>query len=111
MKNFIVNLAHLVQASIYASYNFIKEHLVRISAHTLGWVVIVLLHFASVPTLLSVMSAKTDVLPPIDIMIFIWAALTTLFVKALLEKDRIYIATIGVGFIAQTVMMGLIVFK
>lgn len=92
-------------------YSYIAEHLARISAHALGWIAIVMLHFASVPTLLSVLSAKSDTLPPIDIMVFVWAALTTMFIKALLEKDRLYISTICAGFIAQTVMMGVIIFK
>lgn len=92
-------------------YSYIAEHLAHVSAHALGWIAIVMLHFASVPTLLSVLTAKSDTLPPIDIMIFVWAALTTLFIKALLEKDRLYISTICAGFIAQTVMMGLIIFK
>lgn len=92
-------------------YAYIAEHLAHVSAHALGWIAIVMLHFASVPTLLSVLSAKSDALPPIDIMIFVWSALTTMFIKALLEKDRLYISTICAGFIAQTVMMGLIIFK
>lgn len=92
-------------------YNYIVEHMARVSAHALGWIAIVMLHFASFPTLLSVLSANSDKLPPIDIMVFIWAALTTMFIKALLDKDRLYISTICVGFIAQTVTMGLIIFK
>ena len=92
-------------------YNYIVEHMARISAHALGWIAIVMLHFASVPTLLAVLTANSDKLPPIDIMIFVWSALTTLFIKALLDKDRLYISTICAGFIAQTVMMGLIIFK
>jgi len=54
---------------------------------------------------------NSDKLPNIDLMVFIWAALTTLFVKSLLEKDILYIATITVGFVAQTLMMGIILFK
>ena len=97
--------------TVKAIYKFIADHLVHISAHALGWIAIVMLHFASVPTLWAVLTAHSDRLPTIDLMIFIWAALTTLFVKALLEKDRLYIATIAIGFVAQTLLMGLILFK
>jgi hypothetical protein len=92
-------------------FNIIKEHITHISAHALGWIAIVMLHFASFPTLWAVLTARTDRLPNIDIMIFVWAALTTLFIKALLEKDRLYVTTISIGFVAQTVLMGLILFK
>jgi hypothetical protein len=90
---------------------FVKDHLGHISAHTLGWISIVLLHFAAMPTLISVLLAQNDKLPPVDLMIFIWAALTTLFFKSLIEKNVLYIATICMGFLAQTVLMGLILFK
>jgi hypothetical protein len=94
-----------------AVVTFIQNHLVNLSAHALGWIAIVMLHFASVPTLWAVMIGQTDKLPSIDIMIFIWSALTTLFVKAILEKDRLYVTTIAIGFVAQTVMQGIILFK
>jgi hypothetical protein len=94
-----------------AMFAFAKTHLGHISAHTLGWITIVLLHFASIPTLIAVLLAQSDKLPPVDLMIFVWAALTTLFFKSLIEKNFLYIATICMGFLAQTVLMGLILFK
>ena len=100
-----------IVAIVKAVYEFIADHVVHVSAHALGWIAIVMLHFASVPTLWAVLTAHSDTLPTIDLMIFIWAALTTLFVKALLEKDRLYVATIAIGFVAQTMLMGLILFK
>ena len=92
-------------------YTFFKDHLGHLSAHTLGWITIILLHFASVPTLLSMILAQNDKLPPYDLMIFVWAALTTLFFKSLIEKNFLYVSTICLGFIAQVVMLGMIVFK
>jgi hypothetical protein len=91
--------------------NFVRNHLINISAHALGWIALVMLHFASVPTLWAVLLGQSDKLPSIDLMIFIWSALTTLFIKAILEKDRLYVTTIAVGFVAQTMLMGLILFK
>ena len=92
-------------------YQFLREHLGRISAHTLGWVTIILLHFASIPTLLAVLLGQSDKLPPVDLMIFVWSALITLFFKSLIDRNFIYIATICMGFAAQTVIMSLILFK
>jgi hypothetical protein len=94
-----------------SAFQFAKDHLGRISAHTLGWITIVLLHFAAIPTLIAVLLAQSDKLPPVDLMIFVWSALTTLFFKSLIEKNFLYIATICLGFLAQTVLMGLILFK
>jgi hypothetical protein len=111
MKNFIRFIYAISISSAMDVYRFIAQHLVNVSAHALGWVVIVMLHMAAFPTLFSVLTGASDKLPPVDIMVFIWASLTTMFVKALLEKDRLYLTTICAGFIAQTVTMGIILFK
>jgi hypothetical protein len=92
-------------------YTFIKVHLGHLSAHTLGWITIILLHFSAVPTLLALILAQSDKLPPYDLMIFVWAALTTLFFKSLIEKNFLYVSTICLGFIGQVIMLGMIVFK
>jgi len=111
MKNFIRFAYALSVSSAMDIYRFIVQHLVRVSAHALGWIAIIMLHLANVPTLWAVLIGKSDKLPSIDLMIFIWAALTTLFIKAILDKDRLYITTIAIGFVAQTLLMGLILFK
>ena len=92
-------------------YTFLHEHIGRISAHTLGWITIILLHFASIPTLLAVLMAQSDKLPPVDLMVFVWSGLITFFFKSLIERNFLYIATICLGFAAQTLIMGLILFK
>ncbi len=107
----VKSVFELIGGMFVGMYNFAKEHLGHISAHTLGWITIILLHFASIPTLIAVLMAKSDVLPPVDLMVFVWSALITLFFKALIEKNFLYIATICLGFAAQTVIMSLILFK
>jgi len=90
---------------------WIQNHMINISAHTLGWLTIVLLHLSSVPTLLAVLTNQSDKMPPVDIMLFIWAGLTAIFFKSLFERNYLYIATICVGFVGQTILMSLILFK
>lgn len=94
-----------------AILHFVQDHLVNISARTLGLMCIILLHLASVPTLLAVLTGQSDKMPPVDIMLFVWAGLTTIFFKSLFERNYIYIATNCLGFVAQTVLMSLILFK
>jgi hypothetical protein len=90
---------------------FLTVHLGKISAHTLGFLAIVMLHIASMPTLIAVLMGHSDKLPPVDLMMFIHAALITFFFKSLIEKNYLYIATICSGFVAHTVIMSLILFK
>jgi hypothetical protein len=100
-----------IKQAIDWSVHFVANHLGHLSAHTLGWISIVLCHFAAIPTLLAVLLGQSDKLPPVDLMLFIWSALITMFFKALIERNFLYVATICVGFCAQTVIMSLILFK
>lgn len=108
MKSAFLDMIGKVPNKIYV---FFRDHLGHMSAHTLGWVTIILLHFASIPTLLAVLMAQSDKLPPVDLMVFVWSGLLTLFFKSLIERNFLYIATICLGFAAQTLIMGLILFK
>jgi hypothetical protein len=100
-----------IKDAVLFLFKFAKDHLGHVSAHTLGWLTIILLHLSSIPTLVAVLMAQSDKLPPVDLMVFVWSALITLFFKALIEKNSLYIATICLGFAAQTVLMSLILFK
>lgn len=109
--NIIKQMFEVVKSFLKGIYDFTVAHLGHVSANTLGWITIILLHLASVPTLVAVLLAQSDKLPSIDLMLFVWAGLGTLFFKSLIEKNYLYIATNCMGFLAQTVIMGLILFK
>lgn len=96
---------------LFKIWNFIVNHIPKLSADALGWISILLCHFAAIPTLIAVLVGQSDKLPPIDLMIFVWAALITMFIKALIDNKRLYVATIALGFAAQTILMGVILFK
>ena len=90
---------------------FVTEKFGQTSAETLGWLSIILLHAATVPSFLAIMSGLTDRAPSIDLVLLIWTALTLLFFKAAVQKDMLNLITIGFGFIVQAVLMALIFFK
>jgi hypothetical protein len=50
-------------------------------------------------------------MPPVDMVLFMWAALLLLFVRATILKDSLNIITIGLGFAVQAVLMALMIFK
>jgi broad specificity phosphatase PhoE len=83
----------------------------HISAETFGWLAVIVLHAATIPSLLAVMSGLTDKMPAVDIVLLCWSGLTLLFIKATVQKDMLNVVTIGLGFIIQAVMMALIFFK
>ena len=91
--------------NLNAIRNFVNEHLHTISADTLGWLA------ATLPSLLALLTGLSDHTPNLDVVLFMWTGLVLLFARAVVLKDALNIITIGVGFIAQAVLMALILFK
>jgi hypothetical protein len=97
--------------SIVAVRNFVNESLTKISADTLGWLAAIVIHCATIPTLLALMTGLSDRTPSLDIILFMWGGLVLLFLRAVVLKDALNIITIGAGFIVQAGLMALILFK
>jgi hypothetical protein len=69
------------------------------------------LHAATVPTTLALITGLSDRTPNLDIVLFLWSGLVLLFLRAVVLKDMLNIITIGVGFMVQAALMSLILFK
>jgi hypothetical protein len=90
---------------------WLNNHLPRVSADTLGWLAVILIHCATIPTLLALLTGLSDNVPNLDIVLFMWAGLVLLFVRSVVLRDTLNIITIGTGFIVQAVIMAMILFK
>jgi hypothetical protein len=91
--------------------NFLNTHLPNVSAETLQWLAAVVIHCATIPTLLALMTGLSDRTPNLDLVLFVWAGLALLFARAVVLKDSLNIITIGVGFMVQATIMAMILFK
>jgi hypothetical protein len=89
----------------------IKENIAHLSAETLGWVAVILVHLATIPTMVAVLTGLTEKLPPVDMVVLMWLGLFMFFVRSVIAKDLLNIITIGFGFFVQAVLMALIIFK
>jgi uncharacterized protein with PQ loop repeat len=76
-----------------------------------GWVGMVLIHAATLPTSLGVILGYNDRLPPLSMVIMVWAGLFLFLVRALGRNDKLYIISNAVGFFFNSVLLALIVFK
>ena len=90
---------------------WLEQHLPKVSAETLGWLAVILIHCATIPTLLALLTGLSDTVPNLDIVLFVWAGLVLLFFRAVVMRDLLNIITVGLGFITQAVIMAMILFK
>ena len=90
---------------------FFTDHFKKITADTLGWMATIVLHCATIPSMIAMLAGLTDRLPTVDIVLFIWAGLALLFARAIILRDQLNIITIGTGFMAQATVMAFILFR
>jgi len=91
--------------------DFVENKLRPSTAESIGWLGLIFLLSALIPTFLAVMAGVTDKMPPVDLVLFMWGALVALFIRAAVLRDTVNVLTIGVGFIINAVFMALILFK
>jgi hypothetical protein len=90
---------------------WVTDHVRHISAETLGLLAVILLHSATVPTLLAVLTGLSDKLPTVELVLLTWAGLAALFAQAVVNNNRLITVTVAVGFMMQSAFMALIFFK
>jgi hypothetical protein len=100
-----------INSIVPAVRNFFAEHFGKISAETLGWLAVIVIHAATIPTLLALMAGLSDRAPQLDMVLFLWAGLMLMFLRAVVLKDMLNIITIGLGFMVQAVLMALLLFR
>ena len=100
VKNFFVNL-----------WVEFKQSIRQVSIDGIGWTALIALHAVTIPSLFGLMTGLTDNTPPIDMVIILWAAMGLFYIKAILEKNFVSLIIIGLGFIAQSILMALVFFK
>jgi len=100
-----------IKFDIKSINEFLNNHFPNVSAETLQWLAAVVIHCATIPTLLALMTGLSDRTPNLDLVLFVWAGLALLFARAVVLKDSLNIITIGVGFMIQATIMAMILFK
>jgi hypothetical protein len=101
MKNF----------DIEKTVSWMQNYIAPVSAATLSWLAVILLHSATLPTLISVLAGLNDKMPSVDMVLLTWAGLTAMFAQSVVQKNFLNIVTIAIGFIVQSSLMVLIFFK
>lgn len=96
---------------LMACKKFVAEKFSHLSAEAVGWLAIVFVHCATIPSILSLMIGLSDKLPSLDVVLFAWGGLLLMFIKSLIQRDMLLIITIGIGFFIQAFLLALVVFK
>lgn len=91
--------------------DLVAQYMAPVTAETLAWLAVVLIHAATIPTLLAVLTGLSDNMPTVDMVLLTWAGLASLFAQACVQRNMLQIITISVGFMMQAALLALIFFK
>lgn len=92
-------------------FEWCRAHIPAISAETFAWLAIVLMHSATVPSLVSTLVGLSDRMPTLDLVLLTWSGLVAMFIQAVIQRNMIQLVTISVGFMMQSLLLALIFFK
>ena len=88
-----------------------NEKLIKKSSEFAGWVGMLLIHGATLPTTLSVILGYSTNLPPASMVLLVWSGLFLFLIRAIANNDKLYIVSNAIGFFFNSVLLALIVFK
>jgi len=89
----------------------INEKVIKKLGSVSGWMGMILIHSATLPTTLGVILGYSDKTPPISMVILVWTGLMLFLFRAIVQKDTLYIVSNAVGFFFNSILLALIVFK
>ena len=75
-----------------------------------GWIGMILIHGATVPTTMSVILGYSSDLPPLSMVLLVWSGLFLFLLRAIVAKDTLYIVSNTIGFFFNTILLTLIVY-
>ena len=75
-----------------------------------GWIGMILIHGATVPTTMSGILGYSSELPPLNMVLLVWSGLFLFLLRAVVAKDTLYIVSNAIGFFFNTILLTLIVY-
>jgi hypothetical protein len=92
-------------------YRNVVAMLPRVSEEALGWLAVVIMHSATLPSMLAYSQGFSNDPLPIDMVLLLWTGLVLLFVRAAIRRDMLHLITIGAGFAVQAGILALTFFR
>jgi hypothetical protein len=75
-----------------------------------GWVGMCLIHGATIPVTVANILGWSDRLPPLSMVLLVWAGLALFLWRAIDRNDKLYIVSNSIGFVLNSILLALIVF-
>lgn len=91
--------------------NALVTYVSTISERALSLASITILHCIFLPSILAYLNSLSDKLPSLDSVLLVLLALTIMTLHAILKNDRLLIITHMIGFITNSVIFSMVIFR
>jgi uncharacterized protein with PQ loop repeat len=82
-----------------------EKTLMKTFAEICGWLGAGLIHFATIPTTLGVILGQNPSLPELSLVVLVWSGLMLYLVRAIAQKDWLYIVSNALGFFLNSILL------
>lgn len=76
-----------------------------------GWLGMCLIHGATLPTSLGIVLGYSATLPPLSMVLLVWIGLALFLLDAIVKCDKLYIVSNAIGFILNSFLLAIIVYR
>jgi uncharacterized protein with PQ loop repeat len=77
----------------------------------LGWIGVLLLQGATLPSMIDRLTVGTDAsLPPLSMVLMVWIGLGFYLARAIRQNDVVYITSNGIGMFLNSVLLAMVIF-
>jgi lipid-A-disaccharide synthase-like uncharacterized protein len=83
----------------------------KLFSNIIGYVGMICIQSSTLPVTYKVLIGETTHIPPMSMVALVWIGIIFYLIRALMQKDMVHITSNTIGFITQSALLALIVFK
>lgn len=83
----------------------------KIIANISGWLGMILIQSSTLPVTYNVLMGNSTHVPPFSMIFLVWSGIILYLIRAIIQKDIVHITSNTIGFVTQSALMALVVFK
>ena len=83
----------------------------KIISNVAGWLGMVLIQSSTLPVTYNVLMGNSTHVPPFSMIFLVWSGIILYLIRAIIQKDIVHITSNTIGFVTQSALLALVVFK
>jgi hypothetical protein len=76
-----------------------------------GWGGMILIQSSTLPVTYNILKGTATHIPPLSMILLVWSGIILYLIRAVIQRDIVHITSNTIGFLTQSALMTLVVFK